>query len=145
MNKVFKENYLLLFVKITLTILLAYFLSYTCFSQNFQQPITKNQLPTVTIKVLAKSFPFSRGSDVAISEVQINENNLDLSNVDPNSVWKYNNGTLAYYNPQEPQDLVYSASDMQKISITFLCNSKSGLISIYENGKLKDILNLYSA
>lgn len=145
MGKIFKRSYLLLLVKIVITIFGGCFLAYICFPQSFQLSITKEQLPTVTIKALAKSFPFSEGSDVAISEIQINGNSFDLSNVSLNSVWKYENGTLTYCNPQEPQELVYAALDMQEISITFLRNSSSGLIGIYENGRLRDILNLYSA
>ncbi|MCI9592473.1 MAG: sulfatase-like hydrolase/transferase [Lachnospiraceae bacterium] len=127
-----------------LTIVLTFLYICLCFPSEFQVHTLNTQETTVSIKPLSLSIPLSKGNDIAISKVLINENEVNLSAVPPDAVWSYSKGALRLTNPQSTQSLDYQAPSMEKISITFFQSNASGLLLMIVNGKPVDIINLYS-
>ncbi len=128
-------------VMLLISLFFSILFSYTLFSQYFTEAYPKS---IIVIENTAKKNENSQGTDVYVKSVKVNGEEIIFEESEKYGDWKYENGLNMVINPSNPSYLVAKIQNGETLEIELLKHGGSGIVKLYEDGKLLETIDLYS-
>ena len=126
---------------ILLILIISMFLPYTLLSERFSNHASD---ATIVITDTAQKNKHSGGTDVRITRVRIDDEEIPLDDLQKSDSWKQEDGVLMAVNPESPETLTYHVENAKRLEIYFQRHEGSGIAEVFINGKKIQRLDLYS-
>ena len=129
-------------MELLIIIAISILLPYTMLSERFSNHQTD---ATIVITDTAQKNSRSGGTDVRVSWMRIDDEDVPLENLEKSDAWKYEDNIWMAVNPDSPETMTYHVENAKRVEIYFQKHEGSGIAEISINGKKVGKIDLYSS
>ncbi|WP_432626953.1 LTA synthase family protein [Brotaphodocola sp.] len=128
-------------MELLITIAISILLPYTMLSDRFSNHSAD---ATIAITDTAQKNSKSGGTDVRITRMRIDDEDLPLEKLEKSSAWRYEDSIWMAVNPDSPETMTYHVENAKRVEIYFQKHDGSGIAEVSINGKRAGRIDLYS-